>query len=163
LAGFQVTFIGRFWVTAEGGATEGTARSYAQAQQATHAAEAARGGSQLPSGVNAQIDAENANQAAAANAGSQQQITLANEQQKQQNYWNAIGALSGNAQSYAPTSYAGAVNSGAGALGELGSAYNQSKQGGFWNAFKTSLGSGLGSVLSGGAKKGLSDENVPGF
>lgn len=64
------------------GATEGTARSYAQAQQATHAAEAARGGSQLPSGVNAQIDAENANQAAAANAASQQQITLANAQQK---------------------------------------------------------------------------------
>ena len=76
-------------------------------------------GSQLPSGVNAQIDAENANQAAAANAASQQQITLANAQQKQQNYWQAIGALSGNAQSYSPQSFTGAVNGGAGALAGL--------------------------------------------
>ena len=41
------------------------------------------------------------------------------------------------------------------ALTLRGSAHNQSKQGGFWNAFKTSLGSGLGSVLSGGAQKGF--------
>lgn len=135
-------------------ATEGTARSYAQAQQATHEAEAARGGSALPSGVNAQIDAQNAQSAAAVNTQSQEQITQANENLKQSNYWNAVNVLGGTAAQFNPQSYAGEANGGSGALAGLGNAYNTSKQGGFWNTLSTGIASGLA--------KGLTSPPVPG-
>lgn len=135
-------------------ATEGTARSYAQAEQATHAQEAARGGSALPSGVNAQLDAQNANAAAAMNTGSQEQITQANENLKQQNYWNSVNAENGIAAGYNPQGYAGEANSGSGALAGLSNAYSTSQNSGFWNklsgGFASGLGSGLGGALAGG-------------
>jgi len=130
------------------GATEGTAKSYAQSEQALHEAEAARGGSTLPSGVNAQLEAENANAGAGANEQSQQQITLADAQQKQQNYWNAVGALSGTAAQYNPTGYAGQATSGSGAVGDLGTAYKNSQSSQLLGALGGIAG-GVGSAVGG--------------
>jgi hypothetical protein len=130
------------------GATESTARSYAQSEQALHNAEAARGGNGLPSGVDAQLEAENANAGAAQNVQSQQGITLANEQQKQQNYWNAVNALSGNAAQYNPTGYAGQATSGSSAVGDLGTAYKNSQSSQLLGALGGIAG-GVGSAVGG--------------
>jgi len=130
------------------GATENTATSYGQAEQALHAQEAARGGNGLPSGVDAQLEAENANQGAALNAQSQNQITLQNEQLKQQNYWNAVNALSGNAAQYNPTGYAGQATSGSEAVGNLGTAYKNSQSSQLLGALGGIAG-GAGTALAG--------------
>jgi hypothetical protein len=100
-------------------ATEGTAQSYAQSEKALNNTIAARGGSQLPSGVEAQLQAENANESAAQNASSQLNITQADANLKQQNYWSAVNALSGNAAQYNPTGYANSANSGSSTVGDL--------------------------------------------
>ena len=129
-------------------ATEGTARSFQQGQQALNEAEAARGGSVLPSGVDAQLRAEGTNAAAAQNTASQQAITLADEQQKEQNYWNAVNALSGNAAQYNPIGYAGQATSGSGAVADLGSAYKSSQSSQLLGALG-GLAGGVGSALGG--------------
>lgn len=108
--------------------TEGAAKDYAQAQAATNAATAARGGSTLPSGVDAQLAAENANAGATQRAQGTNQIQLANAAQQQSNYWNAVGADSQVAQMENPTPYAGSYNQGSEAVGSLGQAYNQTQQ-----------------------------------
>src|ERR1700680_2086236 len=56
---------------------EGASKAYARAEQATRAAEPARGGSTLPSGVSAQLEAENATAAAGTEATGANQIQLA--------------------------------------------------------------------------------------
>jgi len=124
-------------------ATEGTATSYSQAEQARHAAEAARGGSQLPSGVNAQLEAANANAGAATNEASQQQITLGNEQLKEDNYNRAIAALSGVAQTENPAGLAANATGSAEAVGQLGTAYKNSQS--------SQLLSALGGIAGGAA------------
>ena len=146
------------------GATENTARSYAQASQALHEQQAARGGSQLPSGVNAQLEAQNANAGAALNAQSQNQITLEDEDLRQQNYWRAVSGLGSVAEGYNPLGYAGAGNQAAGSIAGLGEAFHQSQQGffshladsfagGFGTALGGGIGGGFGSILSGTNKQ----------
>lgn len=130
------------------GATENTARSYAQSEQALHAAQAARGGSALPSGVDAQLEAENANAGAAQNVQSQESITQANEQQKQQNYWSAVNALSGNAAQYNPTGYASNANSGTDATVNAGNAFKASQSSQLLGALGGIAG-GVGSAVGG--------------
>ena len=129
--------------------TEGAAKAYANAQQATQQAEAARGGSTLPSGVSAQLNAENANAGASQLAQGEYQIQLANAQQKQNNYWNALGGLSGVAQQENPIGYSGAATGGAESVGTLGTEYNSTQQ----SQLLSTLGGIAGGVASGyGAK-----------
>jgi hypothetical protein len=139
-------------------ATEGVARDFSSAQKATQEIEAARGGSTLPSGVEAQLTAGNANAAAQEESTAQNQIQLANAQQQQQNYWNAVGALSGTAQLMNPQSFMSGANNTASELSGLSEADSKAKSSGFFNSFANSfasgLGGGLGGVLSGNPGKG---------
>lgn len=129
-------------------ATEGTARSYGQAEQALHTAEASRGGNGLPSGVDAQLEALNANAGAAQNESSQQNITLADEQQKQANYKTALDALGGVAQMENPTGLAGAEIGAADSVGSLGKAYKDSQNSQLLSALGGIAG-GVASVFGG--------------
>jgi hypothetical protein len=122
-------------------ATEGTAQSFAQSQKALQESEAARGGSVLPSGVQAQLSAENANQAAAANTTAQQNINIQNGQLQNQNYWNSIQALSGVAAQDNPNGLAGAETGAANSVGDLGAAYKNSQN--------SQLLGALGGIVSG--------------
>jgi hypothetical protein len=131
-------------------ATEGTATDFSNAQKATNAAIAARGGNGLPSGVDAQLTAQNANAGAAENAGAQNQITLANEQQKQNNYWNAVNAENGIQAAYNPLGYAGGAQNGGSVVSGLGSAYKQSQQSQWLGA----LGGLAGGALSAAGQAG---------
>lgn len=130
--------------------TEGAAKAFANAQQASQAAEASRGGSALPSGVQAQINAQNATAGAAQQAQGENAIQLANAQQQQNNYWNAVGAESGVAQAENPTGFAGLYNSGSSTVGSLGQAYNQTQQ----SQLESTLG-GLGGAAIGTFGKAL--------
>jgi hypothetical protein len=104
-------------------ATEGTAQNFAQSQKALQNAEAARGGNGLPSGVDAQLSAENSNAAAQQNSQAQNGITLANEQQKQTNFWGATNALNGVAAQLNPNGYASNATGGSEAVGNLAQIY----------------------------------------
>jgi hypothetical protein len=143
---------------ARSSAIENTAGNYANAARTVNNQIAARGGSALPSGVNAQIQGELA--AGAANQESQNlnQINLANEQQRQNNYWNAVQGLSGTANMYNPNGIAGEVNAGTNALTNIGQAFNATTQQGFGatflHGFGSALGKGLGTALSGGGGVG---------
>lgn len=122
--------------------TENSAKSFANAQAATQNAEAARGGSALPSGVSAQLAAGNANAAAASNAQGANAIQLANASQQQNNYWNAVQGLSGVANQENPTGFAGLFNQGSSNVGNLGVDYNQTQQ----SQLESTLGGALGGV-----------------
>jgi hypothetical protein len=108
--------------------TEGASKAFAHAQQATQAAVAARGGSTLPSGVNAQLTAENATAGAAQLAGGENQIALADAEQKQNNTWRALSGLNEVAGMENPSGYGGLANGGAGVVGSLGEEYNATQQ-----------------------------------
>jgi hypothetical protein len=129
-------------------ATEGTAKSYSQAEQALHEAEATRGGNGLPSGVDAQLEAENARAGAAQNATSQQDITLANENLRQANYWNAVNSLGGTGAQFNPTGYANSANSGTEATSNIGTAYKNSQSSQLLGALGGIAG-GVGSAVGG--------------
>lgn len=135
-------------------ATEGTAKAFAQAQQANHAIEAGRGQSGLPSGVSAQLDAQNAVSGAQMQSAGLNNIELADSNLKNQNYWNAVQGLSGVAAGLNPTSFAGAGSGAAGNVANSSQAYSASQSAGFFNtlanSFAGSLGSGLGGAASGG-------------
>jgi len=89
--------------------TENVATDYAQAQRATSQILAARGGgnTMLPSSVNSQILANNANAAAATRAQGENAITQANYQQGYQNWGTAANVLGSTAQLINPNSYSG--------------------------------------------------------
>jgi hypothetical protein len=93
--------------------TEHVATDYAQAQRATAQALAGRGGGNtfLPSSVNANILAQNANAAAAQRAAGQNQITMANYNQGRQNFGAAADILGSTAAQLNPTGYAGQTTS----------------------------------------------------
>ena len=76
----------------------------------------------LPSGVNAQVSGSMMAQEAEAQAGSQNQITMQNEQLKQQNYWNSINVLNGQAANLNPLGYAGSATSGGNTVAGLSQA-----------------------------------------
>jgi hypothetical protein len=137
-------------------ATEGTARDFNAAQKATQEFEAQRGGSALPSGVEAQITGQNANAAAQEQASAQNQIQLANADQQQKNYWNAVGMLSGTAQMFNPQSYAGASTGAGEDVANNSNANTQASKTGFLSTLASGLGQGLGAGLSTFATGGLS-------
>lgn len=130
--------------------TEGVATDYAQAQKATAQILAARGGgnSLLPSSVNANILAQNANQAAAQRAQGENQITQANYAQGYQNWQSAAGVLGSTAGLLNPTSFAGATT-GAGNSAMTGATDIANASNSPWNAAFGALGGAAG--LAGGA------------
>lgn len=129
--------------------TEGAAKAFANAQQAVNAGEAARGGSTLPSGVDAQLRAQNATGAAAQVAQGQNQIQLANAAQQQNNYWNAVNGLNGVAATENPLGYGGEYNSGSGNVAGLGQAYFGTQQ----DPALGLLGGVVGGAVTGGLNK----------
>jgi len=132
-------------------ASDTNSQQFNNAQTALNDQLAARGGAgALPSGVDAQLRAQLAQGGAQQEASTQNQITLNDEQLKQQNYWNAINALSGNASQLNPLGYSGGATAGAGAVAGLGQAYKASQASPLLGA----LGGIAGGVLSGAASKG---------
>lgn len=110
-------------------ASDTNADQFNSAQTALNDQLAARGGaSSLPSGVDAQIRGQLASAGARQEATSQNNITLQDEQLKQQNFWNAVNGLSGNAAQLNPLGYSGGATQGAGAVAGLGQAYKASQQ-----------------------------------
>jgi len=110
--------------------------------------------------VNAQLDAGLYAQEAERQAAAQNDITLANENQRQQNFWRAIGTLSGNNAARNPLGYASAANGGAGAEAALSNANTEANQSGLGGAFSSSFGSSLGKAASGAL---VGDGAIPGF
>jgi hypothetical protein len=121
--------------------TEGVATDYAQAQKATAQILAARGGGDtlLPSSVNANILAQNANQAAAQRATGENQITQANFQQGYQNWAQAASVLGSTAGLVSPTSFGG-MTTGAGTAAMTGATDVASAANSPWNAAFGALG-----------------------
>lgn len=133
------------------GATDTTATQFQHAQQALNQREMATGGADLPSGVNAQLNAGLAAQDAAANSQQQQQITLANEEQRQNNYWNAVKTEGNVAQAYNPGGYiADSLDASAG-VGPLVDQATKVNQSGFGSQLEGSVAKGLGSFLTSSA------------
>lgn len=96
--------------------TENVATDYAQAQRATAQILAARGGGDdlLPSSVNANILAQNANQAAAQRAAGENSITQQNYERGYQNWQSAAQVLGSTAGLLNPNAYAGSASGAAG-------------------------------------------------
>lgn len=132
-------------------ATDNLSGQYQQAQRALQQKEFAQGGRELPSGVNAQLDAGLYAQEAADKANAQNTITLNNENLKQSNYWNAMNVLSGNvAQQFNPLGYAGAATSGSNAVANLSQAVTASNQSQLMGALGGIVGGAASSALGGG-------------
>ena len=128
--------------------TENVATNYAQAQKATAQILAARGGGDtlLPSSVNANILAGNANAAAAARSSGQNQITQANYAQGYQNWQQAAQVLTNTGQLLNPTSYASqATGAGQQAFGSAAKMADQAYAP--WGAAISALGSVAGAAV----------------
>jgi hypothetical protein len=128
--------------------TQATDTLSTQYQGAMKSAASSEDQSGLPSGVNAQIQSSLGSQEAQAQAGGQQQITLANEQQRQQNYWNSINVLNGQAATENPLGYANAATAGSGAVAGLSQAVTASNQSQLLGALG-GVASGVGSIIGG--------------
>lgn len=130
--------------------TEGVATDYAQAQKATAQMLASQGGGNtlLPSSVNANILAQNANAAAATRAQGENQITQANYAQGYQNWQSAANVLGSTAGLLNPTGFAGATT---GAGSAASTSANQVAQSAFapWGAAMGTLGSVAGAATTG--------------
>jgi len=137
-------------------AIQQTAAGNQAAVQATNQAIAARGGSTLPSGVNAQIQGQMAQSAENQESGMLNQINIANEDQRQQNYWNAVSGLGGVASQINPLGYAGASSTAGNTLANLSQAYtaSQAMSMGPINSIAGGLGQGIGGGLTAGFASG---------
>lgn len=143
-------------------ATQQSATDYSHAQAAVNGQLAARGGSTLPSGVDAQIRGSIASAGAQEESGAQNDITLQNEQLRQQNYWNAVNGLSSVANQYNPNGFASEATGANSSVGGLSQAFQASKKG-LLSDFVGSLGSGLGKGISSFATGGLSQASGWGY
>ena len=123
-----------------------------QFQGALKAANASENQSGLPSGVNAQVDSSLLSQEAQTQAGAQQQITLANEQQRQQNYWNSINVLNGQAATENPLGYASAATAGTNAVANASQAVTAANQSQLLGALGGIVGGVGGALVTGGMK-----------
>lgn len=131
-------------------ATEGTAKQYQNAKQATGEALAAAGGGSmiLPSGTAAALQANNAIAAAGQESSQQLGITEKGYDQGRQDFLNAASGLSGVASQMNPLGYAGqATTSNENAFGEA-TKINEEEQ-----AAKSQMWSTIGG-LAGGAFAG---------
>lgn len=129
--------------------TENVATDYAQAQRATANILAARGGgdAMLPSSVDANILAQNANAAAATRASGENQITQANYERGYQNWQSAANVLGSTAGLINPTSYASTAT-GAGTAAMTGATDIANASNSPWNAAFGALGA-IGGGLAG--------------
>lgn len=124
---------------------QGTATDYANAQKATAQILAGRGGGDtfLPSSVNANLLATNANAAAAEQSTNQLNITNADYARGYQNWQTAASSLAGTASLLNPTNYATtATSAGQQAFGSAQTMANQAFAP--WSAAMGSLGSVAG-------------------
>jgi hypothetical protein len=130
-------------------AVDTISNQYDNAQKAVQGIQFARGGRDLPSGVDAmQIGALKGSQASDT-AGALNTIELNDENLKESNYWNAMNVLSGNvASQFNPLGYAGQATSAGEATANLGQAYNASKQSQLLGALGGIAG-GAGAALGG--------------
>jgi hypothetical protein len=103
-------------------ATDQNAAAVQNAQRASQNAEFNEGGQNLPSGVNAQINAGIATAGAQQQAATQEGITQQNAQLQNANYWQATNVLSGNAAQANPLGYASAGNQAGSTVAGLSSA-----------------------------------------
>jgi hypothetical protein len=131
---------------------ETVGKDYAHAKQAYAETVAARNGgrgdSGLPSGVDEQIQAQIGSSAAQEEASGTRQIAIANEQQRQQNWWQALTGEEGVAQAENPLGYSQTANQSADATANIGNAFNQSKGPGFWSVLGGIAG-GAGTAAAG--------------
>jgi hypothetical protein len=125
-------------------ATDTLSNQFQGAQRAVNATEQ-RG---LPSGVNAQISGSLMAQEAEQQAAAQNQITAQNEQLRQQNYWNSINVLNGQAAVENPLGYAGSAMSGGNTVAGLSQA-NTAASGPTFGAILGSIAGGAGTALGG--------------
>ena len=129
-------------------ATDTISGDFQHAQQALQEHEAQTGGQDLPSGVNAQLDAGLYAREAEAQASAANNITLENENLRQQNFWRAIGTLSGTNDKRDPAAFAGAANGAAGAEATLSGANTRANDSGMGGAFSQYFGKSLGEAGS---------------
>lgn len=152
-----------------GSTVQNIATQYNSARQTVQNNMAANGsfGSDVKSGVNAQIMGQIAGGQAAATASGLDQIEQANEEQKIKNQQIGEEGLMDVAAGENPLGFSSAANSAAGTVGQLGvdeaqinAEQNQnslmSQLGG---SFFKGLGGGLGSALGGSANAGLESVN----
>lgn len=112
-------------------ATDTNARQFQNAQDVLqNQITQSSGGSKLAgvSGAEIQSKAALLNAEAQKEASSQEDITSQNAQLKNQNYWNAINVLSGNAAQTNPLGYAGTATSGGNTVAGLSGAVTQANQ-----------------------------------
>lgn len=115
------------------------------AQKAAGTYAASHGGADLGSGVQAQISGSIAGAGATEQERESSNIDIANEQERQQNYWRAIGGLQKTAEAENPTGYAGAANQSGDTTANLSRAVLASQQAGWQN---------IGGIISGVAGLG---------
>lgn len=140
-------------------ATDQISDQYQDAQRALNRKEFANGSEDLPSGVNEQLDAALLQSEASDKSTAQNSITMQDENLKQQNYWDAVNALSGVAAGYNPEGYAGATTSAANSASTAaGTTANLSQ------AVTASSGPTFGAILGGLAGGAISAAgNAGGF
>jgi hypothetical protein len=127
-------------------ATDTLTNQYENVRKAAQTQQFAQGGRDLPSGVNAQINAGILQGQASDTAGALNGINLQNENLKQANFWNAISGLTGQQSLINPLGYAGAANQGSGTVASLGNSGAALSQ-----AYTASQSSGLLGTVLGGA------------
>lgn len=126
-------------------ANDSVAATSQNVQRSVQNMEAGRSGpNALPSGVDAQINAEVNSRAAEAGNKAQQDITIDDANLKNQNEWNAVKAEEGVAGLENPEGMAGEANTGASTVGSLSQAVTSAN------------GPGIGSILGGIAGAGIS-------
>ena len=132
-------------------ASDTNSQQFQNAQQALqNRISAGSGGSKLVgvSGAATQDISQLMAAGAETEAGSQNQITTNNANLKQQNYWNAINVLNGNAAQNNPLGYASSANQGGDAAANLSQANTASQQSGLLGALGGIVG-GLGGAAIG--------------
>lgn len=127
-------------------ATDQLSNQFAGAQRAVNATEQR----DLPSGVNAQVQGSLLAQEAEQQAAAQNNITVANEQQRQQNYWNSINVLNGQAATENPLGYANGATTGTNAVANASQAVTAAAG----PTFGSVIGGIAGGVLGGAASQG---------
>lgn len=149
-------------------AIQNTGVQYQNAQKSLQNMQASRGGGDqyLPSGVDAQTDAQLASSGANQTSSQLLGIKQAGYEQGRQNYQNAVSSLGGVAQQYNPTGYSNSAT-GAGSLADnQASTVQKANQaaspwgtiggllggvaGSFLGPIGTSIGSKVGGLLGGG-------------
>lgn len=120
------------------------------AQQGANAYLATHGGSELGSGVGAQIKGGIAAAGATEDAKESSNIDIQNGLLQNQNYWQAINGLTNVANAENPTAYANAANGAANSTADLSKAYLASQQAGWQDTFGVISGiAGLATAASG--------------